>query len=224
MTFCTNCGSMIGENSRYCGKCGAPAFVEGQGAQNLGPPSYPPQNGYPPPAYPPAGPYPAKPYQNVNAETILGIVPLRQMKSLGRFDPYAGVVTNYRLILAQLTKQMINESVTNARNQAKAQGKGYMGQVSSQMREYSSGYITRFLRMTPALILSETPGNFELSNASIAEIRVRLSGSSMDDDSPRSEYDVSIFCGSLRYDYRTDENDDYVRILRGVYGDRVRTR
>lgn len=86
------------------------------------------------------------------------------MKALGRFDSHVGVVTNFRLIVAQLTKQMINESVTNARNEAKAQGKGYMGQISSQMKEFSTGYTTRFQSMAPSMILHETPGNFEMVN------------------------------------------------------------
>ena len=146
------------------------------------------------------------------------------MKALGRFDSYVGVVTDHRLIVAQLTKQMINESVTNARNEAKAQGKGYMGQISGQMREFSSGYTTRFLSMTPSSILYETPGNFEMVNWSISEIRLRLNRASQDEDSVRSEYDVSIFYGGWRYDYRTDESDDYVRLLRSVFMDRVRTR
>ena len=146
------------------------------------------------------------------------------MKALGRFDSYVGVVTDHRLIVAQLTKQMINESVTNARNEAKAQGKGYMGQISGQMREFSSGYTTRFLSMTPSSILYETPGNFEMVNGSISEIKLRLNRVSQDEDSVRSEYDVSIFYAGSKYEYRTDERTDYLDLLRNVYGDRLRTR
>jgi hypothetical protein len=146
------------------------------------------------------------------------------MKSFGRFDSYVGVVTNYRMVIAQLTKTMINESVTSARNEAKAQGKGYLGQASYQIREYSLGYTSRFMNMSPPAILSETPGNFELPNGSITEIRLRLNRSSQDEDSVRSEYDVSIFSGTARLEYRTDERRDYVDILKGVYGDRVRSR
>jgi hypothetical protein len=62
--------------------------------------------------------------------------------------------------------------VTKARNEAKEKGRSYLGQISSQMGEYSSGYTTRFLGMSPSSILSETPGNFELGNNSISEIRI----------------------------------------------------
>ena len=170
------------------------------------------------------GPAPIVQSDNAFGEVVLGIVPLRQMKALGRFDSYVGVVTNHRLIVAQLTKQMINESVTNARKEAKAQGKGYMGQISSQMREFSSGYTTRFLSMTPSSILYETPGNFEMVNGSISEIRLRLNRASHDENSVRSEYEVSIFYGGSKYEYRTDERTDYLNLLRSVYGDRLRTR
>ena len=60
-------------------------------------------------------------------------------------------------------------------------------------------------------------------NGPISEIRLRLNRASQDEDSVRSEYDVSIFYGGWRYDYRTDKCDDHVRLLRRVFKDRVRT-
>jgi hypothetical protein len=146
------------------------------------------------------------------------------MKSFGRYDAYVGVVTNYRLIIARLTNQMINESMTMSRNEAKAQGRGYLGQISRQMSEYSSGYTTRFLSMSPSSILSETPENFELGNGSISEIRIRFSRSSQDEDCVKNEFDVEIFSGVAKHEFRTDENEDYVSLLRSIYGERIRRR
>ena len=225
MSFCTNCGSMIIQGSKFCGNCGTPSFVPTDIEQKgCTPQDQQSPNNSPRSANAPMGPAPIVQSDNAFGEVVLGIVPLRQMKALGRFDSYVGVVTNHRLIVAQLTKQMINESVTNARKEAKAQGKGYMGQISSQMREFSSGYTTRFLSMTPSSILYETPGNFEMVNGSISEIRLRLNRASHDENSVRSEYEVSIFYGGSKYEYRTDERTDYLNLLRSVYGDRLRTR
>ena len=61
-------------------------------------------------------------------------------------------------------------------------------------------------------------------NGSISEIRIRLNRASQDEDSVRREYDVSIFYAGSRYDYRMDERDDYVRLLKSVFRDRVITR
>ncbi len=159
---------------------------------------------------------------NDYGEVVIGAIPLRRMKSFGRYDSYVGVVTNCRLIIAELTKQMINDSITKARKDAKAQGKGYMGQMSSQMREHSSGYTSRFLSMSPSSILAETPGNFELSNGSISEIRLTISYH--DEDSVKDEFDVEIYSGGARYNFVTDGSGDYTNLLKSVFGDRFRRR
>ena len=225
MPVCIKCGSNIIQDASFCGNCGAQVTVPSRQAQNASSPqNIQPQIYSPQPANPAVGPAPYVQPGTAYGETIVGVFPLRKMKSLGRFDSYVGAVTNYRLIIAQLTKQMINDSVNVARKEAKAQGKGYMGQISSQMREFSTGYTTRFLGMTPQAILSETPGNYELNNGSIADIRVRLNGSSQDEDSVNEEFDVEIFSGGSKYDFRTDGREDYMRILWSAYGERVRRR
>ena len=206
MTFCTSCGSQIGPDSRYCGKCGAPAFIPMLDA---------PRNNSSQMIQPSSS-------INVNGENTLGMIPLRQLKSLGRYDSFIGVITNSRLIFARLTSDMIKDSVTRARNEAKSQGKGYLGQISSQMREYSSGYTNRYANMQPASILSETPGNFALGNESISELRLKLRDSRQGNGND-NEFELEIFSGGARYEFRMDENGEYVELLKGVYGQRVRT-
>ncbi len=215
MTFCTSCGSQIGPDSRYCGKCGAPAFIpmldapRNNSSQMIQPSSSAPRDEL-------------VRAINVNGENTLGMIPLRQLKSLGRYDSFIGVITNSRLIFARLTSDMIKDSVTRARNEAKSQGKGYLGQISSQMREYSSGYTNRYANMQPASILSETPGNFALGNESISELRLKLRDSRQGNGND-NEFELEIFSGGARYEFRMDENGEYVELLKGVYGQRVRT-
>ena len=78
--------------------------------------------------------------------------------------------------------------------------------------------------MSPSSILSETPENFELGNGSISEIRIRFSRSSQDEDCVKNEFDVEIFSGVAKHEFRTDENEDYVSLLRSIYGERIRRR
>jgi hypothetical protein len=106
-------------------------------------------------------------------ETTVGVVLFRKPKSLGRWDTYTGVVTSQRLIFAQMTNEMLKTAVQQSRDQAKAEGKGFFGQWSEQLKA-TRGYSQRYLTMPPQTILAETPGNFELYNNSISEIKVKL--------------------------------------------------
>lgn len=225
MSFCTNCGAQISQDSRYCGKCGTSAFMPAQPAQIVRPPEI----------SQPSISQPQAPYQqaislaqaqpgNVIGEVIQGVIPLRQLKSLGRYDSYVGVITNQRLILARLTTDMIKDSVTRARNEAKAQGKGLLGQVSNQMKEFYSGYTNRYFNMTPSAILSESPSNFGLNNQDISEIRMRTKDSKQGQVSGADEeFEVEILSGGNRYEFRMEERGEFVNQLRTVYGERVRT-
>ncbi len=225
MSFCTNCGAQISQDSRYCGKCGTSAFMPAQQTQIVKSPEIS-QPSFSQPQTPYRQEISSAPAQpgNVNGEVIQGVIPLRQLKSLGRYDSYVGVITNQRLILARLTNDIIKDSVTRARNEAKAQGKGFMGQVSSQMKEFYSGYTNRYLNMTPSAILSESPGNFGLNNHEISEIRMRRKDSKQGQVSGADEeFEVDIFSGGNRHEFRMEERGEFVSLLRTVYGERVRT-
>ena len=75
-------------------------------------------------------PMPAQPQPmpQQSGEATVGVIVFRKMKSLGRYDSYAGVVTTERMIFAQLTADMLNQAAQQARDQAKAEGKGFFGQ------------------------------------------------------------------------------------------------
>ncbi|MCL5877231.1 MAG: hypothetical protein M1540_05410 [Candidatus Bathyarchaeota archaeon] len=86
------------------------------------PPSYqaPPRQAQPPsyqtpPAYAqaPVQPQPAPsaaPMQQSSGEVTIGVIHFRRMKSLGRYDSFAGVVTNQRMIFATLTSKMLSDA------------------------------------------------------------------------------------------------------------------
>lgn len=149
-------------------------------------------------------------------EEVLGVVLLRRPRSLGRWDTFAAVLTTRRMIFAQITGKMIKEATEQAKRQAKAEGKGFLGQWSAQLRATLS-YANRYLSMEPSLILSETPGNFYIDNDSIGEIKLKLS--------PQrnvNEFDVEIHSRSGKMVFNMDENADNVRLLKNAYGDRVK--
>ncbi len=194
------------------------------------PPNYqaPPQTIQPPPQIvqpspqlqPVAASSPTPQQQQVGGETTVGVIPFRRMKSLGRYDSFAGVVTTERLIFAQLTADMINAAATQARNQAKADGKGFFGQWADQLKG-TFGFTNKYLNMTPQAILSETAGNWELQNSTITEIKIHQKGQH-DEYNNRHEFEAEIKSSQGTFKFRMDENTQYIETFKRVFGERVK--
>ncbi len=154
-------------------------------------------------------------------ETILGVILLRKPKSLGRYDTFAGVLTTSRMIFAQITKEMLNEAARLAKEQAKAEGKGFWGQWASQLNA-TLNYIQKYLKMEPAAILNETPGNFALNNDSINEIKLKLKQTRRGEPHLH-EFEVEVSSTTDKIALAMDDKKEYVNLLKAVYGERVKT-
>ena len=241
MPYCENCGSQINPNTKFCGNCGAarnqpsttkppvntqPAQPKRERLSYYSPPS---PTSTPPPSPPqpimqpstvqaPVRMQPAPVMPQTGSEATVGVIVFRRMKSLGRYDAYTGVVTSQRLIFAQITSEMLKTAVQQSRDQAKADGKGFWGQWSDQLKA-TWGYSQRYLTMPPQSILAETAGNFELYNNTISEIKVKLKG---DQEGQRQEFEVEIHSTAGKYEFHMDENSDLTNLLKRVYGDRVK--
>jgi hypothetical protein len=224
MPYCGNCGSENIPNAKFCGNCGAKFTIEPQAPQQqnqvLPPPPPPP----PPPTQEPT-PIQAPPnmqFQQDTSERIIGVLPLRHPKSFGRFDFYAGVVTSTRMIFAQVTDEMVKQSVSAARDQAKAEGKGFFGQWASQLAN-SFGYTKRYLSMAPATILAETAGNFAYDNGSIYEVKVKHKEIRDSDGMVHhSEFEIEVKTNTGTVEFKMEEDTSYTDLLKSVYGDRVK--
>jgi len=233
MPYCGNCGSQVNPNEKFCGKCGAALNKPPVNAQPTperlaySPSSSPPPPPPPPPtqasmAQAPPKMQPATPTPQMSSESTVGVILLRKPKPLGRYDTYTGVVTNQRLIFAQMTNEMLTAAVQQSREQAKAEGKGFWGQWADQFKA-TFGYTRRYLTMPPAAILAETPGNFALNNNTISEIKVKVKDIRRSNEVLLHEFTVEIHSTVGKYEYNTDENSDYVELLKQVYGERVKT-
>jgi hypothetical protein len=146
---------------------------------------------------------------------------LRKPKSLGRYDTFTAVVTEQRMIFAQMTSDMLKNAIQAARDQAKAEGKGFWGQWEEQLRA-SFSYSQRYLSMDPAAALSETPGNFACNNDAIREIKLNLKSINRGQETHLHEFEIEIASVSGRYEFRMDERDEYVSLLKMVYGEKVK--
>jgi hypothetical protein len=112
-------------------------------------------------------------FQSETRERVIGAILLRKPKSLGRWDSYAAVITTQRMIFAQITSDMVKEAIEKAKQQAKAEGKGFLGQWSAQLGA-TFNYIQKYLSMEPSAIISETPGNFYIENGAIRDIKIEV--------------------------------------------------
>lgn len=208
MPYCENCGKEVKDTSKFCGRCGSPVNVDT--AASAGSPE----------EVVVAIQSASQAENAVKAEPVLCVLMLRKTKSLGRYDSFSGVLTGQRLIFAQMTGDMIKAAVKQAREQAKAEGKGFFGQWADQLKA-SASYAQRYYSMDASAALSETQGNFAIQNNSVSEIKLKLKDSKNQANS--REFEMEIKSSSGKYKFRMDENGDYVKMLKQVYGDRVKT-
>jgi hypothetical protein len=213
MPYCENCGTEVNPNASFCRKCGAAINV----ASMMSPPPPPP----PPPSSqsPPKIPLPT-PARESSSEGTLGVMLLRKPKSLGRYDSFTGVLTTHRMIFAQMTSEMLKDAIKLAREQAKAEGKGFWGQWSDQLKA-SFSYSQKYLTMTPSAILSETQGNFAVNNDTIHEIKMKLKHTRQG-NMDLHEFEMEIKTNSGKFEFRMDENGEYVNLLKQAYGEKVK--
>ena len=213
MPYCGNCGVELIPYAKFCQRCGAAVTVA---ITTLPPP--PP----PPPVHNPAAMQASAPARGSSnsSESVLGVMLLRKPKSMGRYDAFTGVVTTHRMIFAQMTGEMMKDAVRIAREQAKAEGKGFWGQWSDQLKT-SFSYTQRYLNMAPSAILSETQGNFAVNNDTIHEIKMKLKHIRQGNMNLH-EFEMEIKTSSGTVEFRMDEKSEYAKLLKQAYGEKVK--
>ncbi len=146
----------------------------------------------------------------------------KRMKSLGRYDSFAIVVTTRRMVIAQLTSAMLTQATNDAREKAKSDGKGFFGAWGAQLKTAFT-YSGKYLEMSPESIIAETPGNFAIENSAILQIKVDLKKDNRGSNTMQNkDFELHIETPSGTYTYRTDDNDKYTNLLKQVYGERVK--
>lgn len=175
----------------------------------------------PPPQYAP--PQPSQPVYTAPSEPILGIVPglQRQGGLLGlKFETFNLVVTPHRLVLAFVPQKMMNEAINAARNEAKSEGKGWLGQVSAQMG-WLNVICRQYQTMPVETILSQTPGSFFIPMATIRRVRVN-DLYDHERNMSRQELVVESTGGRYRFNLVGTSSGEARHILRQVLGDVVK--
>jgi hypothetical protein len=205
---CTRCGAPISATTRFCCGCGiAVGALASSGT------------------IPPAATVPFVPIQGAQGSTVatgeevMGVIAnARKMKMFGAsWDTYTIVVTNRRMILAQMTQSLLNAAIMDAQAKAKAEGKGFFAIVKDQMAAQFR-FALRYETMLPDQSLAETAGNFAIENTQITAITLKLNDSG---EMEYTEFKIIIESSGGKFEYLIGEDDRFINLLKTVYDERV---
>ena len=169
--FCASCGSLLVQGDAFCTKCGT--RVAESPAQAPVP--------APVPAHAPAA-YTSAPAPTPTGERTLAVV--GNLTQVGGFmgmkqKTFSLIITDRRLVFAELTKEKITAMVNEARDAAKAEGKGFFGQWGAQIGT-SFNYHQVYWEIAPEAALAETPGNFAIERPAFKGAKFKV-GATYDD-------------------------------------------
>ncbi len=154
-------------------------------------------------------------------EQIAAVIPLvRKPKSFGRSDTYTLVVTDSRMIFAELTGDMMKEAVMEAQQRGKEGGKGFLSRWADQIKA-TMRFADRYWQIPPDEALAENSKNFAIQNPSVKKIKVKSKDESNHPDEPSRTYtELKIESSAGKYDFKVDgHNAKVIRdYLQGVFG------
>ena len=157
----------------------------------------------------------------MSEERVIDIIAnLGRKKGFLSYDQVNLVVTDRRLIVAQLTYLMIKDAAAKAASEAK--GAGVLGRMAATFGGGTSHH-ERYRTMTPEAILAETPGNLSLDAARIESIKLK-GDMSQDASTEVNEIIISGADGkvSLRTGMTSTPFDKAREILKGAFGPKVK--
>lgn len=200
--FCGKCGAQMDGDARFCGKCGSTVAVS------------PATSAQPAPVAP--APVQAQP----SGEPVLGVITgAQKKKGLFGFQTFSIVVTNQRLVFAEMSNKMMNEAVKEMNRRAKAAGKGLLGVIGAQMG-WMNVLVEKYSSIGPDAALAESKENFFIPNNTIQKVTIWEE----DNEDGPSWTMCKIEAVSGKYEYRlTGGNGNEARkILRNAIGAAVR--
>jgi len=211
--FCSSCGSPLAPGSRFCAKCGTP--VQAAPAAPTAP--VPPQQ-----VVQVVAPAPAA------GEPVVGVISVQRRKGFmgAGVETFSVLVTPYRLAFVLVSDQVMKQAVAAARDQAKAEGKGFFGQMGAQMGWL--GALNRRYQETPVDVsLAQAPGSFVILNQEVRSIHAKdpaiiQVGIQRRDDNNRSEMTIETGGGKQKWELVDMKAKEARAILQQTLGGVVR--
>jgi len=109
---------------------------------------------------------------------------------------YTLIMTNRRLVFAQLTPAMLKAAMESARADAKSEGGGFFKQWGAQISA-SFQYAEKYSQIAPDAALAETPGNFMIDRGEILKMKLHA-GMTRDEGADDPDY-VTIKTSGGKY-------------------------
>jgi len=163
--FCSACGTQLVPGDTFCSKCGT--RIEQPATPAPAPVAVPEPTPVPSPAPAPQAAASGEPIIAVigNLTHATGFMGVKQ-------KTYTLVITDRRLIFALLSKEKITGMVNQARDEAKAAGKGFFGQWGAQIGT-SFNYHEGYWQMAPEAILAEESDNFAVDRSAFKSAKFK---------------------------------------------------
>jgi hypothetical protein len=206
--FCTECGSILVPQMKFCGQCGHPVTMQDAAS----PAPHPTSSFQPTPGQP-------VPVAQADHEQITGIVPFLEQGLLS--------VNHFTLIVT--TRRMIFCTWKAATNEAMAEADDVVMQESCSIEEttdeithfrakdWSEGPWQQYRSMTPDTIIAAAPGSLSIPFRDIISATIICETTASTQDS------LSIRDGKAeyRYDLMYSQGPFLFRILEPVLGERI---
>jgi hypothetical protein len=152
-------------------------------------------------------------------EEVVGVIAnARKTKLLGA-DYFNIVVTDRRMIMAQMTQAMLNAAIMEAQAKAKAEGKGFFAIMKDQMAAQFQ-FARRYDTMPADQAFAETVGNRAIDNSRINAISMKLRDTGSG-EMEYMEFKMVIDSADGKFEFMIGEDDRFINLLKHVYGERV---
>ena len=174
---------------------------------------------------PPAQPHPKRRSQPAAyaAEPILDVITALQRRKgmLGmRSETFNLILTPARLLFVPVTSQEMREAIRQAQTEAKAQGRGLLGQMAAQMA-WTDVIADRYRSMPVDAVLAQYPGSFYILGNQVSRVRFRETDSD-DDATTNVTMTVESTGGKHRFDVSRVPGGNVQRRLRQALPHAVR--
>lgn len=153
-------------------------------------------------------------------ENVLGIIPNVQSGLLGT-KSFNLIVIDKGIIVAQFTNKMLKEEAKKTNQDAKERGDGFLKRIGNQMTSRAS-FHERYLSMSKDQIISETDGNYFISEPEIKKIRVKSGQNFEDDKSTPHQIKIVYSSGKAKFSFTQISAREAKKILQQLAGKKVK--
>lgn len=160
----------------------------------------------------------------MQGENVIGAIPVNWKKGFFKMEMYTLVVTNYRLIMAKLSKDVWKQITQEKKAEVESKGGGFFKKMwATATTGYT--YHTRYVNLDPEYILNETPDNIWMDPNTVKSITLRKGRIIRDEDGDKQgmhKLKIVLPNTQLNLEIRPEFNlNDSANTLFQLFGNRL---